>query len=428
MQQLPPSSAASSASPPPPPLNLHPSKEAKSLYCLIATILVSLIFILSFSHSSSSGSPSLVRPAPKLLLLNPSSTPSPPSIAYLLSASSGGSDRLLRLLSSVYHPSNQYLLHLDLSAPQHQRHSLALAVQSVPVFQAARNVHVLGKADFAADPRSPSTLASTLHAAAILLRVASRWDWFINLSANDYPLVPQDDLLHVLSFMPRDFNFVQHSSHIGRRELRKIKPIIVDPGLYLSSQSEVFYATQKRELPNAYRLFTGSPSVILSRKFIEFCILGTDNLPRTLLMYYANTHSSQSNYFHTVVCNSRDFNKTTVNYNMHYVLWDEPPKREPRTLSMNDFEKMVESGAAFGTQFRRDDPVLERIDRELLKRGQGMVVPGGWCLGGDDSEDPCTVWGDADVLRPGPGAERLSKTLVQLLSNGTFQSHQCISE
>lgn len=36
-----------------------------------------------------------------------------------------------------------------------------------------------------------------------------------------------------------------------------MKPIVVDPGLYLEEEDEVFYATQKRELPDAYRLFSG---------------------------------------------------------------------------------------------------------------------------------------------------------------------------
>ncbi|BBG92633.1 Core-2/I-branching beta-1,6-N-acetylglucosaminyltransferase family protein [Prunus dulcis] len=66
---------------------------------------------------------------------------------------------------------------------------------------------------------------------------------------------------------------------------RRLKPIIVDPGLYLSQKTEMFYAAQKRVLPNAYRFFFG----ILSRNFIEFCVVGTDNLPRTVLMYFSNT-------------------------------------------------------------------------------------------------------------------------------------------
>lgn len=42
---------------------------------------------------------------------------------------------------------------------------------------------------------------------------------------------------------------------------RRLKPIIVDPGLYLSQKTEMFYAAQKRVLPNAYRLFTGAFSL-----------------------------------------------------------------------------------------------------------------------------------------------------------------------
>jgi hypothetical protein len=35
-------------------------------------------------------------------------------------------------------------------------------------------------------------IACTLHAIAILLKQAKDWDWFVNLSASDYPLVSQD--------------------------------------------------------------------------------------------------------------------------------------------------------------------------------------------------------------------------------------------
>lgn len=39
---------------------------------------------------------------------------------------------------------------------------------------------------------------------------------------------------------------------------KRLKPVIVDPGLYLSEKNVMFHASQKRVLPNAYRLFTGS--------------------------------------------------------------------------------------------------------------------------------------------------------------------------
>ena len=176
-------------------------------------------------------------------------------------------------------------------------------------------------------------------------------------------------------------------------------------------------------------LVTGSSSAILNRGFIEFCITGTDNLPRTLLMYLANTPSSLPNYFPTVLCNSCQFNKTIVNHNLLYASFDKTAKDEPRRLGSKDYDDMIQSGAAFASQFRTNDAVLDRIDKEILGRspGIGKVVPGGWCLG-EARNDTCSIWGDADVLRPGQGAKRLEKRMVELLSDGKFQAHQCIVE
>ncbi|KAH7573106.1 hypothetical protein JRO89_XS03G0070000 [Xanthoceras sorbifolium] len=459
-------------SPGTPPLTALKDHSRGTISVIIATSFFSFVFILSLSFSTS---PAPVQPQPDPFLFPPRPTfpnkipsdPSPPSIAYLISGSSGDSGRILRLLFATYHPKNHYLLHLDSSAPQSDRDRLAVSVQSVPVFRAAQNVDVIGRADFSY-PKGSSPISSTLHGASILLKLSKNWDWFINLNAADYPLVTQDDLLHILSYLPKDLNFLNHTSYIGWRESKKLKPIIVDPGLYLSEKNPMFYTSQKRELPSAFRLFTGniyeanvqylgeedcrecdfeayavvayilrvgsaamlfacSTFFILSRNFIEFCILGVDNLPRTLMMYFSNTLSSLSNYFPTILCNSRQFNKTVVNHNLQYVAFDKPSKENRFPLNSTEFHVMIRSGAAFATQFQFDDPVLDRIDREILNRSPGEVVPGGWCLG-DPRNSTCSVWGNADFLRPGSGSSRLEKHLVDLLSSGKFRTGQCIVE
>ncbi|XP_060180380.1 beta-glucuronosyltransferase GlcAT14A-like isoform X1 [Lycium barbarum] len=410
-------------------------------FIILAITIFSLLLILSFSFTSTPlprhpnhPHPSLFpnhQPHRLLFHHNPTNPndqntllPTPPSIAYLISGSSKDTARIIRLLFAVYHPRNQYLLHLDKKASQYERDNLALYVQSVPLFKAAQNVNFIGKADFVY-PIGSSGLSATLHGASILLRVSDHWDWFINLNAADYPLVTQDDLLHILSYMPKDLNFVNHTSYIGWRESRKLKPIVVDPGLYLAEEDEVFYATQKRELPDAYQLFSGSSSTILSRKFIEFCILGTDNLPRTLLMYLSNSPSSASVYFPTILCNSRKFNRTTINHNMKYASFNS--KQEARLLNSNDFNDLVMSGAAFAAPFKANDPILDQIDRQLLHHEHNKPVPGGWCLG-DNETEKCTHWGDAEVLRPGPGSKRLEKSFVRIFINGTFRSTRCVYE
>eukprot|EP00249_Psilotum_nudum_P019271 c27174_g2_i2 orf=319-1620(+) len=350
----------------------------------------------------------------------------PPRLAYLIAGTKGDGQRMKRLLQALYHPRNRYILHLDLEAPLKERIELGRYVKREPAFTEFRNVDVIGKANLVTY-MGPTMAATTLHAAAILLKKSQDWDWFINLSASDYPLITQDDLLHVLSYLPKDLNFIEHTSDIGWKEYQRAKPIIIDPGLYQSKKSEIFWATQRRAVPDAFKLFTGSAWVVLSRAFIEYCIWGWDNLPRIVLMYYTNFVSSPEGYFHTVLCNSREFKNTTVNHDLHYISWDNPPKQHPLSLGLNDLDKMIQSGAAFARKFKRDDPVLDKIDTELLGHGSNCFTPGGWCIGsGEEGEDPCLLRGDPSILKPGPGAKRFEGLILKLLAPESFRAQQCV--
>ncbi|KAH7290751.1 hypothetical protein KP509_30G061900 [Ceratopteris richardii] len=353
-----------------------------------------------------------------------SGMPIPPRFAYLISGAKGHVNRMKRLLQAVYHPRNHYLLHLDLEASSKERAELVNFVKQFCAYKRDGNVHVVEKANLITY-KGASMIANTLHGAAILLKYSKHWDWFINLSATDYPLVTQDDLLHVFSFLPKDINFIEHTSKLGWREA---KPMIIDPALFMDKKSDISWITQRRSVPTAFKMFLGSAWMILTRDFMEYCIAGWDNLPRTLLMYYANVISSPEGYFHTVLCNTREYRNTTVNHDLHYILWDNPPRQHPTTLTMEHFENMTASGAAFARKFRADDPVLDRIDKELLGRKKDYVVPGGWCLGTNLWGDPCAVAGDPNILRPGPGYKRLEALVARQLSQEMFRPRQCVVE
>ncbi|CAN1162840.1 Beta-glucuronosyltransferase GlcAT14A [Linum perenne] len=422
---------------------------------------------------------------PKLKPIPLSDLPPPPRFAYLISGSKGDGDMLKRTLLALYHPNNHYVVHLDAESSPDERLDLANFVRDHRVFVKFGNVKMIAKANLVTY-RGPTMVANTLHAAAILLREGSDWDWFINLSASDYPLVTQDDLLHVFSYLPRDLNFIDHTSDIGWKEVQRAKPIIVDPGLYMTKKSDVFWITQRRSVPTAFKLFTGtyflirvvrqvdletitsslwnaryvgylafipkiclSPSklssllwslddhigpsidkgsawMVLSRPFVDYTIWGWDNLPRTALMYYSNFISSPEGYFHTVICNAQEFRNTTVNSDLHFISWDNPPKQHPHHLTSEDMQKMVDSNAPFARKFRANDPVLDRVDTELLSRGPGMFTPGGWCIGSQENgTDPCSSISNTTVVRPGPGAKRLETLISSLMSAENFRPRQC---
>ncbi|CAI9089506.1 OLC1v1024093C1 [Oldenlandia corymbosa var. corymbosa] len=379
--------------------------------------------VISLSEQEDSNDYFVESDLKKSLRANDDQSTEPPRFAYLISGTKGDSQRMLRTLQAVYHPRNQYILHMDLEAPPKERLDLTISVKTDPTFREVENVRVMAQSNLVTY-KGPTMIANTLQAIAILLKESKNWDWFINLSASDYPLVTQDDMLYVFSNLSRTLNFIEHTQLRGWKLNQRAKPIIIDPGLYLSKKSELAVTSQRRSLPTAFKLFTGSAWVILTRSFVEYCIWGWDNSPRSILMYYANFVSSPEGYFHTVICNSEDFRATAINHDLHYIAWDTPPKQHPISLTLKDFGNMVNSTAPFARKFRKNDPVLDKIDKELLGRSN-RFAPGAWCIGSSEGElDPCASRGDDSVLRPGPGAKRLQELMRNLLSEDS-RSNLC---
>ncbi|XP_077217191.1 beta-glucuronosyltransferase GlcAT14A-like isoform X1 [Tasmannia lanceolata] len=352
----------------------------------------------------------------------------PPIFSYYISGTRGDSAKILRLLRAVYHPRNRYLLHLDAGSSSWERTKLALSVKSERVFRAFRNVDVIGQS-YAVDQIGSSALSATLHAAAILLKISMDWDWFITLSASDYPIITQDDLLHVFTSLPRDLNFIHYTSNIDWKEYVRINQVAVDPNLYLSDNTPIFYVKEIRDTPDAFKIYTGSPWVILSRPFMEYCVHGWDNLPRKLLMYFANVAFPMESYFHTVLCNSPDFQNTTVNSDLRYSVWDTPSELESQFLTLSShYEGMVTSGAAFARRFKEGDPILLKVDEDILQWPMGGV-DWGKSLCSDQvvnlsSKELCSKWDNIDVIKPGPYVKKLEALMSKLVQDQKLRSRE----
>lgn len=127
----------------------------------------------------------------KILNSSKKSNVEAPRIVYLISGTKGDSQRIKRILQAIYHPRNQYILHMDLEASPRERVDLTMFIKGNPTFHEMNNVYVMAQANLVTY-KGPTMVACTLHAVAILLKESLEWDWFINLSASDYPLVSQD--------------------------------------------------------------------------------------------------------------------------------------------------------------------------------------------------------------------------------------------
>ena len=66
----------------------------------------------------------------------------PVTFAYLISASKGDTIKLKR---AMYHPGNQYLIHLDYDVPSWEHREIAEFVSNDSVFSLVGNVYIVGK-------------------------------------------------------------------------------------------------------------------------------------------------------------------------------------------------------------------------------------------------------------------------------------------
>ena len=88
---------------------------------------------------------------------------------------------------------------MDYTALEAKRRDIADFIGENLVFGLVGNVGLVGKSNLV-NYRGPTMLSTTLHGMSILLRVC-KWDWFINLSASDYPLISQDGMVSFLSLL-----------------------------------------------------------------------------------------------------------------------------------------------------------------------------------------------------------------------------------
>ncbi|KAM7480694.1 hypothetical protein LguiA_028907 [Lonicera macranthoides] len=413
---------------------------------VLSTVLLLLLlvpyFLLGYPDAS------IINELPSSMRSVPLKRPGdPPVLAYWISGSKRDGKKMLRLLKAIYHPRNQYLLELADAAGAssvQERRELALAVRSERVFRAFENVNVVGKSNYGYDQMGASALAAMLRAAALLLKISTHWDWFITLSASDYPLMSQDDMLHAFTFLPRDLNFVHITNTANWNERQKINQIVVDPSLYLKKNAPIFYASETRATPDTFKILGGSPWVILSRAFMEYNIKGWDNFPRKLLMYMSNVAYPLESYFQTILCHSPDFQKKTVNKDLRYIIWDNPAtERKPLLLNMSHYSQMVSSSKAiFARPFKEGELALLELDKNVLNRPTKGVVPGKWCLGqpmnmtsrdltsskADREEGLCsTWWGDINSVKPGSYGIKLGKFLNKIAGEKRRITSHCNS-
>ncbi|KAG7504483.1 xylosyltransferase 1-like [Solea senegalensis] len=232
----------------------------------------------------------------------------PVRIAFVLVVHGRASRQFMRLFKAIYHTSHYYYIHVDKRSNFLQREVLSLAGQYPNVRVTPwRMATIWGGA---------SLLTMYLRSMEDLLKMADwSWDFFINLSAADYPIRTNDQLVAFLSKY-RNMNFIK--SH-GRDNARFIRKQGLDRLFYECDTH--MWRLGDRKIPEGIAVDGGSDWFLLSRPFVDYVVNSRDELVTGMKRFYSYTLLPAESFFHTVLENSA-LCGTMVDNNLRLTNWN----------------------------------------------------------------------------------------------------------
>ena len=87
-----------------------------------------------------------------------------------------------------------------------------------------------------------------------------------------------------------------------------------------------------------------------------------------MIRHFRHVFIPDESLFQTVIANETRFSSRIVNDDLRHIDWERPNPKYPRTLDMEDFERLRNSPKLFARKFEmeRSKELLDRIDAELL--------------------------------------------------------------
>ncbi len=258
-----------------------------------------------------------------------------------------------RLFRAIYHPANYYLVHVD------KRSGIGLQTEIQDFLSSFANASLL---------KSQSTLWGgyslvdvELRGIEELLKIGSEWEFFINLSGQDFPLKSQT---HIQDFLSRnignDFIRVANQSKIRPDTLSRIENYCIE------FSNRILRTFIKRPYLRGVTPYIGNQWMIFSRKFCEY-ICCSPELER-FKRFYRHTFISDEGFFQTVIMNT-SYKATIVNDDKRTIVWVPMGtiKLRPRDFTSKDAEFLLASQGLFARKFDEtvDAGILSILESNL---------------------------------------------------------------
>jgi len=268
----------------------------------------------------------------------------PISIAYLVLVHRLP-EQFKKLFKAIYEPSNFYLIHIDKKANQQIGEEVTNFLQKYP------NVHILKSENVIWG--GYSMVQAELDGMKYLLEMDAKWDYFINLSGQDYPLKSQKIIKEFLSKN-------NGKNYIKIADQEKIRPETMNriENYFEETEDKISEKTHKREFMKGVIPYIGGQWMILTRSCCEF--ISNNMEVKKFEDYYLNTLIADESFFQTVLMNT-SFDEILINDDKRAIIWipDGDIKLRPKTFTESDLNFLQTGNHLFARKF--DDNVDNNI-------------------------------------------------------------------
>lgn len=264
-----------------------------------------------------------------------------------------------RLFKAVYDPENCYLIHIDKKAGTEIHQELRAFLKPYPNVFIFKSQNVIWG--------GYSMVQVELDGMNFLLNVAIEWDYFINLSGQDFPLRSQKMIREFLSHN-------KGRSFLKIVNQKKIRPDTMNRIDYYFEETDgkVSQEKFKRKYLDKVTPYIGGQWMMLTRDCCSFICNSTE--VKKFEEYYKNTLIADEAFFQTVLMNT-SYRGILIDDDRRAIVWipDGDIKLRPKTFTMGDYRFLSGSDGLFARKF--DDNVDDTIIRKMKQHYNVSLIP-----------------------------------------------------
>lgn len=262
-----------------------------------------------------------------------------------------------RLFKSIYNPNNYYLIHIDKKASKDLHKEVTNFINDF------ENTYILESESIVWWWYSMVNVE--LNWIKKLLELWLNWDFFINLSGQDYPVKSQNDI-NIFLKENRENNYIKVSNQITERPdtMNRIENYFIDNWNYINE-----IKNEKRDFLEDTIPYIWWQWMILNRKCCEFICNSLET--KKFEDYYINTLIPDESYFQTLLMNS-SFDWNIINDDKRSIIWvnDWDIKLRPKTFTKEDINFLSLENNLFARKFddNEDSEIINFIKENFNKK------------------------------------------------------------